>query len=66
MRFANAALGAVGIVFVTGFGYYIADWKGAMIGFVGFTVGGFVASRQMLWKVQAIRREQAARTSSHA
>lgn len=57
MRFRNGLLGAVGIVFVTGFGYYvIGGWDGALIGFVGFVVGGFVASKQMLDKLRAMRR----------
>jgi hypothetical protein len=55
MRFANAALGAAGIAFVAGFGYLLAGWKGALAGFIGFAVGGFVASKQILWKVRAMR-----------
>ncbi len=56
MRFANATLGAAGIILVAAIGHWLADWSGAMAGFVGFAVGGFVASTQMLGRLRDMRR----------
>ena len=55
MPLTNAALGAAGIAAAAGVGYWLGGWNAAVAGFAGFTIGGFVASRQILWKIQAMR-----------
>jgi hypothetical protein len=53
-----------GVGLACGIGYWLGLWLGPdLIGpasaLVGFVVGGFVASRQMLWKLQALRARAA-------
>jgi chromate transport protein ChrA len=40
-------LGGVAIVLVCTVGYLLAGWMGALSGFLGFAVGGFIGARQM-------------------
>lgn len=53
----NGVLGGLGIIAVTSVGYWLAGWNGALSAFLGFAVGGVVATKQMMWKLRAMRDE---------
>lgn len=58
MLIGNVALGVAGLAATCALGYWVDAGAGAISGAVGFVVGGFVASRQVLWKMRALRPRQ--------